>query len=88
MTDSTTLPTAQTIAAQKPAQPAPNVGVSFLARFNAVKSILKKYPSPKRPYRSEPLKRAESDEEIWSELDRTAPSRADLDMLRKHFRSQ
>ena len=88
MTDSAALPTAKTIAAQKPAQPAPNVGVSFLASFSAVRKILSKYSPPKRPYRSAPLKRAETDEDIWAEIDRTAPSRSELDMLRKHFRSQ
>ena len=88
MTDSAILQTAETIAAQKPPQPAPNVGVSFLVRFSAVRKILSKYPPPKRPYRTEPLKRVESDEEIWSEIDRTAPSRSELDSLRKHFRSQ
>lgn len=86
MTNSAAVPVAETLASQKPASPAPNQGVSFLATFDAVKAILKKYPSPKRPYRTKPLDR--NDEAEWAEIDKTAPSRADLEKLRSHFRSQ
>ena len=82
MTNDTTVPVAETIPAQKPPRPAPNVGVSILASFSSVREILAKYPAPKRPYRTAP------DERIWVEIDRTAPSRSDLERLLKHFRSQ
>ena len=89
MKNDTTVPVAETIPAQKPPRPAPNVGVSIanvgisiLASFSSVREILAKYPAPKRPYRTAP------DERIWVEIDRTAPSRSDLERLLKHFRSQ
>ena len=88
MTDETRLNVAETMPAQQPPKPAPSVGMSFLAPFRALRAIFRKYPALKPPYRTAPRKQEERDEQVWSEIDRTAPSRDDLHRLLKHFRSQ